>query len=187
MTKSELRKMIREEVRRVMTDELQDIVDEQIYTILPGFIKEALGSVVQKASRQAPKQAPRQPNRPIMQEATGNLPEHEKRKMAAAMGYGDLVAPAHAPTPQVVAGVPMAGGLLEQETSYGQAETRDYTVGPEGGAVMQPGMGPVQGAAVETAPAFNAMPEFLINAVSKAKQVYEQAEVRNNWRPGKPR
>ena len=188
MNKSELRKMIREEVRRAIHDEISDVVDEQIYTVLPGFIKEALGSVVQKATRNVAKRQPNQPSQPqrLVRESTGELPEDVKAKLRAKMGYGDVESmhAGVAEVPSTIAGVAMSGGLAEKEANYGQANTRDYAISPDGGAVITEGAPAGAAAAVETAPAFAHMPNFLKNAVNKAKEVYDQAEARDNWRPG---
>lgn len=187
MNRVELRKMIREEVNRVIHDELPDIVDEQIYTILPSFIKEALGSVVQKAARKASRQPNSQPpagRRLVSEAATEELPEELKAKLRATMGYGDLdtMKAGEAKVPSTIAGVAMEGGLLQKETNYGQASTRDYTVTPDGGALITEGSS--MPTAVETTPALGHMPDFLKNAVQKAKDVYDSAQKRNNWRPG---
>ena len=89
-----------------------------------------------------------------------------------------------AEVPDTIAGVSMSGGLVEKEASHGQAGIRDYVVVPDGGAVIREDAISPAPTAVETAPAFNQMPDFLVNAVSKAKKVYDDAERKDNWRPG---
>ncbi len=182
MTKDELRNLVNKEVKRELKNVRQIIREEvrmEFYDALPELINEALGNIIQKSiSKKPAKTAPVI----LMKEATGELPDSEKIKLRDMLGYGKppVVQSAPVPVTQEVAGVPVDGGLLDKEMAHGVAHMRDYTA-PTTQIPMGDQMADAEAVA---APAFNAMPEFLLNAVSKAKKVLDEADAKANWRPG---
>ena len=186
MNRKELRQLIREEVRM------------EVLRAIPELIGEALNEVI--ASKSKPKGGQRRRKKVVKE---NKKPAAEKvfdrSKLTALLGYGDLESPRakSAPTPQTVAGVPMAGGLMAKESMAGMAHFRDYADAAPSDESPEISMD-AEMVTEEYDPQFSALPALpggvdggaevpadIVAALGKrGKKVLDEAEARTNWRPG---
>ena len=185
MTKTDLRKMIREEIQK------------ELYSILPELLREALAATITKTSN-----AKRRPvRRPLVEDVEeDDAPKKEfdgaaRNRLAAMLGYGDITAEsirrpvranettASSRPPATIAGVTVEGGLMAKEAAAGMTNLRklswDDSGAGAGVTTMVEGAVPQQDAGPE-------LPSQLVNALgTRAKKVFDAAQNRAKWRPGK--
>ena len=184
MTKTELRKMIREEIQR------------ELYSILPGLLREALAATITKTSN-----TKRRPvRRPLVEDVEDDTPKKEfdgaaRSRLAAMLGYGEVTAEsirrpvrdnettASPRPPATIAGITVEGGLMAKEAAAGMTNLRklswDDSGAGAGVTTMVEGAVPQQDAGPE-------LPSQLVNALgTRAKKVFDAAQNRAKWRPGK--
>jgi hypothetical protein len=168
MKLKDLKEYIREEVQTQIAEQLPEIIEEAMANGMKKAMKQVLteASVPTKAPAKAQAKRKRSP-----------APPRDARSLASLIGYGDMVDPKKqsVPTPRatMIAGVPVEGGLASYEASHGQAHLRDVPEGtPDELIPAQPvGSGPV--------------PESVLDAIGRAKEIFDRTKDMKNYRPGK--
>jgi hypothetical protein len=196
MNKSELRKMVREEIKT------------ELYKILPQLLKETIGSIMAKEVKRAKRRAAK-PGALREGVRTGKTAQPmDRKKLAALIGYGDMRPGARGEVvidgdaTQMIAGVPMQGGLLAKETEMGVAHMRDYNVNPIAAPADPPVMAGEVGEAEEAyEPQFANLPPqpggvdggadvpmAVVAALGKrSADVLKETNFKAHWRPGMKR
>jgi hypothetical protein len=165
MTKKELKLMIREVAR------------EEVYRVLPELLKEAvtetLTEMVQRKPVEKKKKNSGISKRSILEEigyiGYGLAEDHDDDDDTLRFDSRDLNHVAqHAGVP-----VPMNGGLRAYETEMGQSSY----------SAVDPELGDMGVAPAPSIPGGD-MPDFLLNAIGKAKSIVDRADQMKNYRPG---
>jgi hypothetical protein len=165
MTKKELKLLLREEVKK----ELYAILPELLRTVITDVMKQMLMEEKSQINKSESKQ--KIAKKDVL---------FDVNKLKASLGYGDMNPTPRAvatPPAQVIAGVPVEGGLRDWEAKMGVAHLNDVAQASD--VASQDTIETYEPSVA------GSVPDMIVDALGqKAKKVLEEAERRKNWRPG---